>query len=90
MGGEFTFGYCSNISKGKTIGILRGISSLLGKGISMFIAEDVYMDWHPLLRARFWGCNYSINKDNYILGRWTIVPLDRLECRSRIRTVKCH
>ncbi|GFU82216.1 uncharacterized protein TNCV_4466671 [Trichonephila clavipes] len=44
MGGDFTFGYCINISKGKAIGKQKRISSLLDKVISHLAAEDVYVD----------------------------------------------
>ncbi|GFX30117.1 hypothetical protein TNCV_2618271 [Trichonephila clavipes] len=45
MEGEFSSGYC--INKGKAIGKLWGISNLLGKVISLLIAEDVYVSRYP-------------------------------------------
>ncbi|GFV79060.1 hypothetical protein TNCV_2612461 [Trichonephila clavipes] len=73
IGGELTSGYFISIGKGKAVGKLRGISSLLGKVISQDFADDVCMGQYPMLSAGSLGCNCSNNKDNHILGQLKVV-----------------
>ncbi|GFW68046.1 hypothetical protein TNCV_1618071 [Trichonephila clavipes] len=82
---EGELGYCISMSKGKAIGKLRGILSLLGNVVSLLIAEDAYVGQYPLHSL---GCNYSINKCNYDLSQLGIALLDHLECNLESENCK--